>query len=120
MRRSILPGKRLTVWTVLALAVLTTPIEAQHYDGTWVGQAAQWTLTVSVRGTKARLTMSCGGTSLGGTGLIADFDLGPDGSVNTYVTTGAGRRNITGKLPELHVPPPGGLCGSGTATMVKK
>ena len=114
--------KRHVVSGILLLAAWgePPPAQAQQYDGTWTGQAAQWTLTLVVAGTKARLTMACGGTALGSMGLIVDFGLGPDGLVDTYVMTGAGRRHITGNLPDLNVPPPGGLCGSGIAKMIRK
>jgi len=106
MRRNLLAG-------VVAFA-FAFEAQAQQFDGTWTGQAGQWNVTLAVSGTKARLTLSCGGTD-----GISDFTLGQGGSVNTYVTTGSGRRQITGTLPSIQIPP-GGSCGGGTATMVKK
>lgn len=71
-----------------------------NFDGTWTGQAGQWAITLTVAGTKAKYFMTCGGID-----GAADFTLGADGAVNFYVTSGAGRRQITGKLPTIQVPP---------------
>lgn len=90
------------------------PALAQQYDGVWTGQAGQWALKLTVKGTSGRLDLACGSNA-----FVVDIPVAADGSINSYVTTGSGRRQITGKLPAIVVPP-GGSCGGGDATMVKK
>lgn len=99
---------------VLAAFFIAGSAHAQSFDGAWSGQAGQWSLSLTVSGQKGRLTMACAGAD-----GFNDVSVAPDGSVNGTVKTGSISRQITGKLPSLNVPP-GGSCGGGTATMVKK
>lgn len=89
--------------------------QAQQYDGVWTGIAGQWAVKLTVTGTKGRLGLTCGGSN----DFSADIPVAADGSINSYVTTGQGRRQITGKLPDFNIPP-GGSCGGGKAALVKK
>jgi hypothetical protein len=101
--------------TVVALAFACNA-NAQQFDGTWTGQAERFSLTLKVTGTKARLEMACSGGYQG----TADFAIGTDGKVNTYISLNVtgGRLQITGTVQALQVP--GGTCGGGTVTMTKK
>jgi hypothetical protein len=60
--------------------------------------------------------MNCSGGYQG----MADFAIGTDGKVNTYISLNVtgGRLQITGTVQALQVP--GGPCGGGTVTMTKK
>ena len=100
---------------VVALAFVCSA-NAQQFDGTWTGQAERFSLTLKVTGTKARLEMVCSGGYQG----MADFAIGPDGAVNTYINVQGARGQVTGTVQAIKVP--GGLwgCGSGTVTMTKK
>ena len=100
---------------VVALAFACSA-HAQQFDGTWTGQAERFSLTLTVTGTKARLEMTCTGGYHG----TADFALGADGAVNTWVNfplVAAARQQVTGTVQAIRV---GGQCGSGIVTMTKK
>ena len=99
---------------VVALAyACSANAQQQQFDGTWTGTAAQWTLTLKVAGAKARLEMVCSGGYQG----MADFAIGPDGAVNTYISVSGARAQVTGTVQAIKV---AGQCGSGTVTMTKK
>jgi hypothetical protein len=100
---------------VVALAFACSA-NAQQFDGTWTGQTEGFSLRLTVTGTKARLEMTCSGGYQG----MADFAIGPDGAVNTYISVSGARGQVTGTVQAIKVP--GGLwgCGSGTVTMTKK
>ena len=89
---------------------------AQQFDGTWTGQSERFSLTLTVSGAKARLVVNC----YHGYSGSADFALGTDGAVNTYLNILApgGRIHITGTVQAINVP--GGPCGGGTVKMTKK
>ena len=101
--------------TVVALA-LACSANAQQFDGTWIGQAERFSLTLKVTGTKARLELVCSGGYHG----MADFALGPDGAINTFISISGARGQVTGTVQAINVL--GGIwgCGSGTVTMAKK
>jgi len=94
-----------------------TRLSAQQFDGTWTGTAGSIAVTLTVTGTKARLEITCFDYQ-----ALADFAIGPDGAVNTYIgfTGVAGSRmQITGTVQAIKVPRAVG-CGGGTVTMTKK
>lgn len=85
-------------------------------NGTYVGQAGQWNLKLSVNGSRGDLAMTCPGGDFPG----LTVKVGPNGQVDDYVKTGSGRRKVTGNVSGTLNVEPGGSCGGGTATMVKK
>jgi len=103
------------MWIALIgiLGFSSPPFAQGNFDGTWSGSAGQWGIKLTVAGAKGRMTLSCGGND-----FLADIPVSADGAIDSYVTTGAGRRQITGKLPALNIPP-GGSCGGGATTLTK-
>ena len=99
----------------LVTLVAASDVLAQGpFDGTWRGTAGDWTVTLAVNGTKAKLNLKCFGNTW-------DFDIpvGADGAIDTYVRApDMARRQVTGRLPEFNVPP-GGTCRGATATLSK-
>jgi peptidoglycan hydrolase-like protein with peptidoglycan-binding domain len=92
-------------------------LSAQQFDGTWTGTAGPLAATLTVTGTKARLEITCSDYY-----AVADFAIGPDGAVNTYIGfsgVAGSRMQITGTVQVLQVPRAVG-CGGGTVTMTKK
>ena len=98
---------------VIAVAFATTPVRAQQFDGVWDGTAGKWSVKLTVAGTKGRVALSCDANA-----FVTDVPVSADGAIDAYVTTGTGRRQITGKLPALNIPP-GGSCGGGSTTLTK-
>jgi hypothetical protein len=104
--------RKLAVISVIAL-LLSGTARAQQFDGVWTGQAGQWSIKLTVAGAKGKLALSCGND------FSADIPVSADGSIDSYVSTGQGRRQITGKLPKLVIPP-GGSCGGGSTDLKKQ
>lgn len=114
MKKIILATALLTGATCMAHAQNRAAAPAS-LDGVYTGQAGQWDLKLTVKGNKGDLTMSCSNGYFPGLSI----KVGTDGTVDEYVTTGNGRRRLTGNVNNIIVVPPGGSCGGGTATMRK-
>jgi hypothetical protein len=96
----------------LSMALASSTQAQGKFDGTWTGTAGDWTLALTVTGTKAKLKMACAGQSW-------DFDVpvSATGTVDTYVRApDFARRQITGQLPAINVPP-GGSCRGGSTNL---
>jgi hypothetical protein len=88
--------------------------EPASVNGTYIGQAGQWSLKLTVKGNRGDLLMSCTQD------FLVTIKVGADGAIDDNVTTGSGRRHLTGNVNGSIVVPPGGSCGGGTAVMQKK
>jgi hypothetical protein len=86
-----------------------------NINGTYVGQAGQWNLKLTVNGSRGDLAMTCPSGDFPGLAV----KVGADGKVDDYVKTGNGRRKVTGYVNGTLNVEPGGTCGGGTATMRK-
>lgn len=106
---------RATTLTLLLLFAASTGHAQANYDGTWSGTAGDWSVTLSVAGTKAKLKMTCFGNKY-------DFDIpvSATGQIDTYVRApDMGRRQLTGQLPSFTVSP-GGSCRPGATTLTRE
>jgi hypothetical protein len=99
---------------VVGVALAGVATAQSNVDGTYTGQAGQWNLKLTVKGTRDDLVMTCSND------FLLTIKVGPDGKIDDYVTTGSGRRRLTGNVNGTINVEPGGSCGGGVATMVKK
>ena len=103
-----------TAFAAVAL-MMTSPASAgSPLDGVYTGQAGQWNLSLQVNGGKGQLKMSCSQGE-----FTPTVKVGQDGSVDDYITTGSGRRRVTGNINGVLKLEPAGSCGGGAAAMKK-